>query len=320
MWQATDPAVWQGRIDALDGEDGARALRWHQCVTRLADPAGAADVVVPGSALLGFACDAGVVRNHGRRGAAEGPAAVRALLANAAWHQGAPVYDAGDVVCVGDALEEAQAELGERVAALLAAGHRPLLVGGGHEMAWGSWQGLARHAAGRQAPVVGIVNFDAHFDLRVSAVAHSGTPFRQIAEDCARRGWPFRYACLGIARQANTAALFDRAEALGALWLADDRLSPWYVDAARQVLAGFIAGVDAIHLSVDLDALPAACAPGVSAPAARGIDPAVLEALLDDVLASGKLWLAEVAELNPQLDIDRRTARLAARLVGRLAR
>ena len=71
---------------------------------------------------------------------------------------------------------------------------------------------------------------------------------------------------------------------------------------------------------MDLDALPAHVAPGVSAPAARGLALEVAEALVDDVLASGKLALFEVAELNPRLDLDGRTARVAARLVEQVAR
>ena len=91
----------------------------------------------PGNVLIGFACDAGVVRNHGRAGAAGGPAAVRKLLVNCAWHQTHPVYDGGNVLCEGDALEAAQFVLGTHVAAVLEAGHLPLVIGGGHEVGVG---------------------------------------------------------------------------------------------------------------------------------------------------------------------------------------
>ncbi len=64
--------------------------------------------------------------------------------------------------------------------------------------------------------------------------------------------------------------------------------------------------------------LPGAVAPGVSAPAARGVPLEVLEPLLDVVAGSGKLRVADVAELNPALDADGRTARTAARVIGRL--
>ncbi len=82
-------------------------------------------------------------------------------------------------------------------------GHFPLVLGGGHEVAFGSWSGLNRHLAGKGR--VGIINFDAHFDLRMKQEqASSGTPFFQIAEQCAAQGTPFHYACLGVAETANT--------------------------------------------------------------------------------------------------------------------
>ena len=64
-----------------------------------------------GIALLGFASDAGVHRNHGRTGAADGPRTLRRALANLAWHGGddSRLYDAGNVACTGDRLEDAQA-------------------------------------------------------------------------------------------------------------------------------------------------------------------------------------------------------------------
>jgi formiminoglutamase len=314
MWQAADLTLWQGRIDT---EEGDLAQRWHQQVQPLSAEPGRQ---TPGSVLLGFACDAGVLRNHGRPGAAAAPAAVRKVLANFAWHQPAPVYDGGEVHCQGDALEAAQFVLGTHVAAALAAEHRPLVIGGGHEVAWGSWQGLATWARTQAPQRIGVINFDAHFDLRAGESSTSGTPFRQIADDCRAHGQPFQYACFGVSRHANTAALFARAAELGVCWLADDQLTPWQLDSARGTLAAFLERVDTVHLSIDLDVLPAATAPGVSAPAARGVDLAVVETLVDQILASGKLLLAEIAELNPAFDIDHRTTRVAARLITRLAR
>jgi formiminoglutamase len=59
-------------------------------------------------------------------------------------------------------------------------------------------------------------------------------------------------------------------------------------------------------------------APGVSAPAARGVPMEVVEPLLDAVAATGKLKLMDVAELSPPLDRDNVTARVAARLIHRV--
>ncbi|PAU74222.1 formimidoylglutamase [Halomonas salipaludis] len=308
MTKSIDMSAWAGREDPE-----ADSLRWHQAIQPLMPDS------PPGVALLGFACDAGVARNKGRIGAAKGPRALRQALAPLAWHRQAPVYDAGDVTCHGDAdMEAAQARLAERLATLLAAGQRPIALGGGHEIAFASWSGLARHldASGEQRPRVGIINLDAHFDLRDPAhVRSSGTPFAQIAEACEARGWPFRYACLGVSRAANTQALFHRARELGVLVHEDRDFQPPRLEAIQRDLERFMARCDHLYLTIDLDVLPAAEAPGVSAPAARGIPLALLEPLIEAVRDSGKLRLADLAELNPDHDIDQRTARAAARLI-----
>jgi formiminoglutamase len=207
--------------------------------------------------------------------------------------------------------------LATAVAQQLDAGRFPLVLGGGHEMAWGTFTGLALHLAQTDgAPRVGIINFDAHFDLRRDARATSGTPFLQIAQDCSARGWDFRYACLGVSRYANTEALFARARELGVLSQLDESL-----DAAHfmPALQAYMAEVDDVYLTFCLDVLPAAVAPGVSAPAARGVGLDVLEPLIDAVCASGKLRVADIAEMNPRFDVDGRTAAVAARVAARIA-
>lgn len=308
---AIDMAAWTGRIDPE-----ADSLRWHQAITPLQPTS------PRGVALLGFACDAGVARNQGRIGAAKGPQALRRALAPLAWHRQGPAYEAGDVVCRsdagGDGMETAQEQLAERLAELLEKRHLPIVLGGGHEMAFGSWSGLARHveAQAEEAPLIGIINFDAHFDLRDPAhMRSSGTPFAQIAQACQARDWPFRYACLGVSRAANTRALFQRAETLGVLVREDRDFIPTRGDAILRDLERFIVRCDHLYLSIDLDVLSAAEAPGVSAPAARGVSLAMLEPLIEAIRDSGKLRLADLAELNPEFDLDNRTAKTAARLV-----
>ncbi|MFX7858335.1 arginase family protein, partial [Acinetobacter baumannii] len=85
--------------------------------------------------LAGFACDAGVARNHGRTGAQAGPNAIRKMLANLPARAGRVVVDAGDVTCQGDALEAAQDELSGVLHDLLDRGAFPIALGGGHEIA-----------------------------------------------------------------------------------------------------------------------------------------------------------------------------------------
>ncbi|RDI61266.1 formimidoylglutamase [Microvirga subterranea] len=295
------------------GEDGP-VWRVKDVIRPLSDDA------TGGSALLGFASDEGVRRNFGRVGAAGGPAAIREILSRLAVHGPISLYEAGDVVCLGEDLEGAQESLAEKVAGLLDRGTRPVVLGGGHEVAYGSFLGLTKHLRDRMGSTkILVVNLDAHFDLRLAPRPNSGTPFRQIAELCSSHGAEFRYICFGISELANTTALFERAKALDVEYWLDEEIRPDQVDGLRSLLERRIAQADLVYLTVDLDVLPEAVAPGVSAPAARGVPLDVVEGLVDTVLASGKLAVADIAEYNPLLDRNGQTARVAARLAYRLA-
>nr|NLI51189.1 formimidoylglutamase [Propionibacterium sp.] len=305
-------APWTGRDDG----PGDQHARWHSVIGPAAPGVGA-DVMV-----VGFCSDEGVRRNLGRPGAVDGPAAVRAALAQLAAPRRADgsvpaLADAGDVL-VGDGdLEGAQELLGDAVRRIVDAGALAVVVGGGHEVAYGTFLGVA--ASRRAAPParLGVLNLDAHFDLRAADRATSGTPFRQMFDRQAERERSLAYAVAGLSPANNTRALFDAAERLGVAVLPDDACTP---EACRRFAEDFLAGVDVVQLSVDLDALPAAVAPGVSAPAGFGVEVPAVRALCRTVAASGKLAVVEVAELSPRFDVDQRTARLAARLIDETVR
>jgi formiminoglutamase len=290
--------AWSGRDDG----SGPEHRRFYRCV---GDPGGSKDV-----ALLGFASDEGVRRNGGRVGAAAGPAAIRSALAPLAVHDDLAVVDHGDVVVSGGDLEEGQARLGAAVAAARDQAPLTVVLGGGHETAYGSYLGLGSPAG------LGILNLDAHFDLREADRASSGTPFLQIARDRLTAGQDFRYGVVGISEQSNTPVLFDRARELGVRWVLDDASQD--ATAPLALAHELLGSVESVYLTVDLDVLPAGVAPGVSAPAALGVPLATVQAVCDAVADSGRLVHLDVTELNPGLDVDGRTARVAARLVQRV--
>lgn len=117
-------------------------------------------------------------RNKGRVGAADAPDAIRTQLANLPIHRPVSLVDLGTVTCEYENLEQAQSELAEQVANSLQNGLKPIVLGGGHEVAFGSFSGLFQYVQAH-APdkKIGIINFDAHFDLREAEHATSGTPF-----------------------------------------------------------------------------------------------------------------------------------------------
>lgn len=291
-----DASAWAGRDDG----PGPEHRRWHSVVS---SPAAA-----PGAAVLGFASDEGVRRNGGRPGTVEGPDHIRRALSSLAVHDELPRYDAGTVAVADTDLESGHEVLSDQVAQLVAAGHLAVVLGGGHETSFGSHRGL-RRVVGES---VAIINLDAHFDLRQEEQPTSGTPFRQIAE---LAGESFSYCVLGVSRPNNTAALFDTADRLGVRYRTDDELALAGVAETAELARALARGHDHVHLSIDLDVLPAGVAPGVSAPAAVGMALAQVRAVTQALAASGKLRLLDVVELNPRYDVDGRTAKVAARLV-----
>ena len=315
MYKEADMVIWQGRIDA---EEDVPALRWHQkiqCWDRHSELNNCA-------ALLGFACDEGVRRNKGRVGAYEGPHAIRSALANMAYLGNSDAFDAGDVFCNDKNLEHAQALLARHISHILAHDGFPVVLGGGHEMAWGSFQGIVQHLTTINAgKSIGIVNFDAHFDLRnPNPLPSSGTPFRQVANWCQDHGLPFHYKVFGVNPTANTSALFHFARQHNVSWHADVDCSLANLLKLQASLADFVEQVDYVYLTICLDVFPASIAAGVSAPCALGVEPAVVIHLiktLRKLCAERKvaLIMADIAEMNPTYDHEGLTSRLAARMV-----
>ena len=317
--------VWSGRNDL---EDGALGTRVHHITKQVKSSDLSNELTDDAIALVGFASDAGVARNKGRVGAKQAPNLIRQALANMAWHSDTHIADLGDIECNDGQLEVSQKQCASVIANALST-NKVITLGGGHEVAWASFQGLAEHLNKIQPerkPKIGIVNFDAHFDLREfeSDVADvkpsSGTPFNQISDYCQTHQWPFHYACLGVSAASNTKALFNKADQLG-VWYEYDRNMTQVNQIAQLVkLQKFIAECDYLYLTIDLDVFPAATAPGVSAPAARGVSYEAIAPFLEQIFKhSEKLIIADIAEYNPDYDVDGQTARLAARLCWDIA-
>ena len=313
FYHPPQPGSWQGRTS-----NDASYLHENIALLDLSEPV---EEHPPHRqpALLGYACDAGVARNLGRPGAAEGPASLRKALGRMPWPETGPgqLWDAGDVVCPGDALETAQALLALEVERLLERGFFPLCAGGGHDMAYAHYSGIRRYL--KDGQLLGIINFDAHFDLRrPEPAAHSGSPFYQIAKHCRDTGTEFRYACIGLRRDANPRELWERAAAWNVLQIERNELCVGRFEPALEKLRAFMQPLDAIYLTLDLDGFASAYAPGVSAPSPMGASPTEIMPFLEAVLESGKLVGADIAELNPAFDRDGQTAVLGAALLHKI--
>ncbi len=272
-----------------------------------------------GFAFLGYACDKGVIRNNGNSGAAQGPDSVRKKLSILPCHfpKDVLLFDAGDVSSETSSLEEIQETLREAVKRILDLNLFPILIGGGHDIAFGHYQGIFDYLDSKdEAENIGIINFDAHFDNRpYPNGGTSGTMFNQIGEFTKDNNINYSYLCLGILELGNTQSLFNRAKELGADYvLAQDIKKPDYSLVIKKI-DKFIKKNEHIYVTICSDVFSSAYAPGVSAPQPLGISPERVLVLLDHILKSEKTISFDIAEITPKNDLHETTANLAANII-----
>ena len=310
MIKPFNAATWQGRTDV---EDGVLGQRWHQLIQEF--PKEHQAYLEKSVVFLGFASDEGVRRNKGRTGAAQAPDTIRKFLSVLPKMKSdvTALYDYGNVICVGKELETARETQISVVKRLLAKKTYPLVLGGGHEVAFGNFAALNDRYKN-----IGIINIDAHFDMRLpNPDTNSGTGFYEMSQFAAQHNRKFSYLALGIQQIANTQAIFERAKTAGATWILADEIHYNQTNWLKKIDA-FVSAHDVIYLSLDMDVFDAAFAPGVSAPATNGLTPHQVKMIIHTVFRTHKVRLMDVAEFNPEYDTDNRTARLAAHMISEM--
>lgn len=213
-------------------------------------------------------------------------------------------------------------EVADEVAASVANGAIPVVIGGDHALAAGTWRGVGR-ALGR-AP--GLIWVDAHLDAHTADTSLSGNPHGMSLAAVLGAGAPLMTDIEGPTLDAQRVVVvgahsFEPEEArllatLGAtvFEMAEIRrrgLAAVFADAVQ------IAGSDGapFGLSIDLDAIDPLLAPGVATPVAGGLAGGELRLAIAGVLRNRQFVALEIAEYCPDRDPLDMTARLAIDLL-----
>jgi formiminoglutamase len=269
--------------------------------------------------LIGFPHDEGVRRNGGRGGAALAPQEIRRWLCRlTAWDPQADIdltlhapLDLGDIR-QANTMEEMQESLGEVIAEILRKGAVAVVLGGGHETAYGHYLG---YVAAQRRPA--IINLDAHLDLRplVEGRGHSGSPFRQALEHPSQPLEGRHYVCLGAQPQATCREHVLYARQRGCVIRWRDAVAPDLAAHFTRELTQLATEGCQIYVSLDADVARAADVPGVSAPNPTGVDG-------DEVVRSARLAgqctavsSIDLVEMNPLFDSDNQSGRWAALVI-----
>lgn len=286
--------MWQGRNDG----DEVIHNRLFKCLDASSN-----------THLLGFCSSLGVHRNQGRIGSELAPNVVRKNMANFAIHDDFSFNDLGDIAGF-DNLEKGDELLYKQVINILKDNDYGVLIGGGHESSLAPIK-----AALDIKKSIGVVNFDAHFDVRKQPLHTSGNSFYMAYEYAKEKNYKYDYLCLGASVLSNTKALFNTMNEMNAKYVLDINY-----DNSSEIVKNFINNNDYIYISIDTDVFSLDIAPGVSAPSVYGINLKQALSVLKILFESKKVIFADICEFNPNYDVDNHTARLVAYLTYYLLR
>ena len=266
-------------------------------------------------------------------GCAEGPDALRRYqafhdtpLQHVAWDAILRVpRDAQDTPL--HAVATFDTRLAAEVERVLRAGDFPLVVGGDHSCAIGTWSGVHRVLAERGP--IGLIWIDAHMDSHTFATTPSGQlhgmPLAVLLghgeavltaiDGPGAKLRPEHVCLIGVRSfEAGEAALLHR---LGVrVFDMDEVRRRGLADVFDEALAIARHGTAGFGVSVDLDALDPDEEPGVTIPVPGGLTRADLAAALTHLRGDPAFVAMEIVEYNPRRDRGHATADAAGALVG----
>jgi arginase len=224
-----------------------------------------------------------------------------------------------EVKAVCEALQEA-------VSAVVREGHTPIILGGDHSISIGSVAGIAA-----AEPSFGVIWFDAHGDMNTAETTPSGNihgmplavslgyghPDLVNIGGFAPKVKPENVVLVGIRDIDEGEAELIKKSGIKAFTMAEiDRMGMARV--MEEAIAIASDGTKGIHLSLDLDALDPMYAPGVGTPVNGGVTYREGHLAMEMLAETKKLLSVDVVEVNPILDHQNRTGRMAVELVESL--
>jgi arginase len=281
--------------------------------------------------LIGLPTDAGA--SH--RGAVMGPAALRvAELSRRLGKLGYAVKDLGDLAVqshlpAADQIQALAKLASEAGFASLGRGALPIFLGGDHSISMGTVAGVARHCRDTGKPLF-VIWIDAHGDFNTPATSETGNIHgMSLALLCGEPvfstepAWfapvddPAQVAIFGARSldQAERDLIVDRGIELVDMREIDER---GVVAPLREFLDLVVAAGGHLHVSLDVDVLDPAIAPGVGTAVPGGLTFREAHLIMEMLHDSGCVGSLDVVELNPFLDHAGRSAVLLVDLCASL--
>ncbi|MDQ6786519.1 MAG: formimidoylglutamase [Acidobacteriota bacterium] len=253
--------------------------------------------------ILGSPQDEGVRRNGGRSGAALAPDTIRAQfykLTNFGIE--AKIFDVGDTI-IQETLEQTHETHTQIVKQILKDEKKIIVLGGGNDVSYADGRAMSEVFGAENW--LGF-NIDAHFDVRADFPPNSGTPYRQLLEE--NYLMPRNFYEIGFQEQVNSPVYFQYLKNLEVNLTS---LSE-YKSSQGRVMKNAENHSKYIFWGFDVDAVCMSDAPGVSAPSPLGFTATEFCGFARFAGAIPNTRIIEFTEVNPNFDIDNRTAKLVS--------
>lgn len=248
---------------------------------------GDADVV-----LVGAPWDGAVGTRPGSRYA---PSKIRQCLYTQPFQGGFSVSDWGDVdVVVGDH-EESWRRITHVCERALAACSELLLVGGDSTVSYCAFRALRGSVKGRLA----YLSFDAHPDVRVVG---RGLTSGQVVRWVREVDGGAAICVAGVRGHSNPPYVFGEAQALGVRVFGVDEVVDDGGGGFLRELEGLLAGCT-LHLSINMDVVDPAYAPGVNSPSPGGLTSREIIALVRTLAQRFRPRIVDLVEYTPAYDV-----------------
>ncbi|WP_424767532.1 arginase [Paenibacillus sp. sgz302251] len=226
-------------------------------------------------------------------------------------------------------LAEVQAvcgQLAERVSGVVACNEFPLVLGGDHSIAIGTIAGLSEHFSR-----LGVIWFDAHSDLNTETTSPSGNIHGMSLGISLGRGIPLLTKLRGMSPKIKPEHVviigarsldpgekaYIRSLGIACYTMHDiDRLG--IAKVMDKVIQQLRQTTDGVHVSFDIDSVDPLEAPGTGTPVRGGLSFREASLAIEMLYQSGIVTSAELVEVNPSLDSNDLTAKLAVELIGSL--
>lgn len=279
--------------------------------------------------IVGIPYDLGVEFSNGRTGARKAPQKIREQINNygttfnidyltdlSSLH----IADFGNIKVDYNNPDETYHRIEKTIYEIVKHNVVPIVLGGGHDITYPSIQGFSKYFKS-----IGGINIDVHFDVReqYGENVSSGMGFRKILEDIKHNPLQGKHFVeIGADGNVNSKKYFD--------YLINNDVTIFPIKKIRDAIkvnrdieyfmkdAINIAKEDtnAVFTSLDIDSVSSDAAPGCSFTNPNGFSTDEISRIAHAVGCNKKVKYFDIAEVNPNFDVDDRTSRLCARIIS----